>query len=364
MLRNDICRIIDANINHASEALRVLEDWARYSKDDKQISGKLKKIRHSINDLSSRCSNFVMSRESDLDVGKNIENNSRRNSVRDIIRANCKRFEEAMRVLSEYGQLVETSRWGVSEFENNRYEIYTIEKELLKNEKLLRLYNAKLYLVTNRDGFKSDRDFLNVIEQSVSGGVDIIQLREKNENETKILSLAKEIKSIISDAEVLFIINDRVDLALACDADGVHLGQDDLSVSEARKITPEGFIIGLSTHNIEQGKIIHELPLRADYLGVGPVFPTPTKLDYKAAGLEYVSWAKDNLKNIPWFAIGGIDEGNINKVIDAGAERIAVVRAIMNSTDSKIITKELKKRVINEDLPKGKSECRKGVTAK
>src|SRR3989338_6593226 len=105
MLRNDISRIIDANINRSSEALRVLEDWARYSKDNKQISEKLKKIRHSINNLLSDCSNFVMSRESGFDVGRSIENNSKRKSVRDIIRANCKRLEEALRVLSEYGQL-------------------------------------------------------------------------------------------------------------------------------------------------------------------------------------------------------------------------------------------------------------------
>ena len=294
MLRNDIYRIIDANINRSSEALRVLEDWARYSKDDKEISEKLKKIRHSLNNMLSSCPNFVMSRESVYDVGRELENNSKRKSVRDIIRANCKRLEESFRVLSEYGQLANID---VKSLENNRYEIYTIEKELLKNERILRLYNATLYLVTNKSNFKSDIDFLKVIEKSIEGGIDIIQLREKDESETKILSLAKEIKKIISGTDVLFLINDRVDLALAADADGVHLGQDDLSVIEARKITREGFIIGLSTHSMEQGKnavrAYGNTPL-ADYLGVGPVFPTPTKPDYKPAGLEYVSWAKDN----------------------------------------------------------------------
>ena len=356
MLRNDIYRIIDANMNRASEALRVLEDWARYSKDDKQIAEKLKKIRHSINNILSAHPNLVMHRESEFDVGKEIENNSERKSVRDIIRANCKRLEEAFRVLSEYGGLVKTSRWGVSEFENNRYEIYTIEKELLKNEKLLRLHNARLYLVAGKDVVSqrlyTDNEFLSIIEKSIEGGVDIIQLREKNENETKILNLAKEIRKIISGTDVLFIINDRVDLALAADADGVHLGQDDLSVSEARKITPEGFIIGLSTHSIEQGK--GALNSGVDYIGVGPVFQTPTKPDYKAAGLEYVSWAKDNLKNIPWFAIGGIDDGNINKVTDAGAKRVAIVRAIMNSNDPKSVTKKLKEKISSKEYAQSK----------
>ena len=352
MLRNDIYRIIDANINRASEALRVLEDWARYSKDNKQISEKLKKIRHFINSLLSEYPNLIRHRESELDIGRDIENNSGRKSVRDIIRANCKRAEESLRVLSEYGQLVETLKWSVSTFENYRYEIYTIEKELIKNEKLLRLYNAKLYLVAGRDvamqRLYTDHEFLSIVEKSVSGGINIIQLREKNENEIKILNLAKEIKRIISGTDVLFIINDRVDLALVCDADGVHLGQDDLPVSEARKITPEGFLIGLSTHSPEQGK--DGLISGADYLGVGPVFPTPTKPDYKAAGLEYVSWAKDNLKDIPWFAIGGIDENNLDKVITAGAGKIAVVRAIMNSSAPDKTIKKLKEFLMQGDL--------------
>ena len=347
MLRNNIYRIIDANINRASEALRVLEDWARYSKDDKEISEKLKKIRHSINNLLLSNPNLVMSRESENDVGRDIENNSERKSIRDIIRANCKRLEESFRILSEYGHLVETLWQSVSMFENHRYEIYTIEKELLKNEKLLRLHDAKLYLVTSRDTLSghlyTDNKFFSIVEGAVSGGIDIIQLREKNENEAKILSLAKEIKKIISGTDVLFLINDRVDLALACNADGVHLGQDDLSVNESRKITPEGFIIGLSTHSLIQGKT--GLISGADYLGVGPVFPTPTKPDYKAAGLEYVQWANKNLKEIPWFAIGGIDENNIHKVIEAGAIRIAVVRSIMNAADPKAMSKRLKQIV-------------------
>ena len=348
MLRNDIHRIIDANINRSSEALRVLEDWARFSGQraeirDQRLNLTLKKIRHDLNNILSFYPNFIMSRESVYDVGRDVESSSQRKSVRDIIRANCKRLEESLRVLSEYGQLINID---VKIFENNRYEIYTIEKELLKNEKLLRLYNARLYLVAGKSvasqHLYNDHEFLSIIEKAVSGGVDIIQLREKNENETKVLNLAKEIKKILSGTEVLFIVNDRVDLALACDADGVHLGQDDLSVGEARKITPDGFIIGLSTHSPEQGvKAIHELPL-PNYLGVGPVFPTPTKPDYKPAGLEYVSWAKDNLKNIPWFAIGGIDEGNIDKVIDAGAGKVAVVRAIMNSSDPKAAAEQLK----------------------
>lgn len=359
MAINEIYRIIDANINRASEALRVLEDWTRFRKFREQKTenrgqnlwnGKFKKIRHKINDTFSHVSNLILNRESVFDVGKNLESPSKKHTGRDVIRANCKRVEEALRVLAEYGQLLNVS---VEKLEECRFEIYTIEKELIKNEKLIRLQNSFLYLVAGRDAppgrLLDDNEFLSMIEKSIEGGVDIIQLREKNEKEAKILELAKEIKKIISKTEVLFIVNDRVDLALAADADGVHLGQDDMPISEARKITPEGFLIGLSTHNIEQGRgLINQTPT-PDYLAVGPVFPTPTKPDYKPCGLEYVNWASKNLQNIPWFAIGGINESNIGKVIDIGAKKVAVVRAIMNSKNPEIASRNLKEMLTERE---------------
>ena len=347
MSHNAIYRIVDANINRASEALRVLEDWVRFGKNNQDIAKKLKLIRHEINKLVLLNPNLILSRESIHDVGKNTGIESKKRNIKDIIRANCKRLEESLRVLSEYGNIVEAIH--ELPLENFRYEIYTIEKELIINEKLIRLQNANLYLVAGRDApagrFYNDNEFLSIIEKSVEGGIDIIQLREKKEKENKILELGKEIKKIINNTDVLFIINDRVDLALACNADGVHLGQDDMPVARARKIIPDGFIIGLSTHSQEQGKnfvgAYGNTPV-PDYLGVGPVFPTPTKPDYKPAGLEYVRWAGKNLKEIPWFAIGGIDETNIEKVINAGAGKIAVVREIMNADDPLKKTKSLK----------------------
>ena len=328
-MQNNIYRIIDANVNRLSEALRVLEDWARYIKDNQKITENLKNIRHETNNKFKEYPNLILSRDSEFDVGKEIENTSARKSIREVLKANFKRAEEATRVLSEYCHLINKEH--ISFFEKIRYELYSLEKEFLINERILRLKKSFLYLVTNRDSFSSDTDFLKVIEKAINNGVDIIQLREKKESEKNILRLGKEIKKIICGTEVLFIVNDRIDTALALEADGVHLGQDDLSIFEARKIVPDGFIIGLSTHSEEQGKI--GVNSGADYLGVGPVFPTPTKPDYKAAGLEYVTWASKNLNNIPWFAIGGIDETNIDKVIYAGANKIAVVRAIMHSNN-------------------------------
>jgi len=346
-MRNDLHRIIDANINRASEALRVIEEWARFSKDSIRISEKLKKIRHCINTSFLENNNLILSRESNLDIGKEIENTSKKNTIRGIIRANCKRAEEALRVLSEYGQLLNISESDIKNLELNRYEIYTLEKELIIAEKNIRLEKSELYFVATPGKDQNDSDFLSTIQEAIEGGVDIVQLRAKDKSEKEIINLGKETKKLTTNTETLFIVNDRIDLALLCEADGVHLGQDDLSISEAREITPEGFIIGLSTHFPEQGNIGQNSG--ADYLGVGPVFATPTKPDYIPAGLEYVKYASKNI-TLPWFAIGGIDESNIDKVINAGAKRVAVVRAILNAKDVKQAVKTLKGRFTCEQV--------------
>jgi len=342
MQKNDIYRIIDANINRACEALRVLEDYSRFTKDNLITTEKLKNIRHKINKLFYPFTNLILYRDSQNDIGEKIVNSSQRTTTKDIIRANSKRAEESLRALSEYGQLLSVN---IDELEQMRYEIYTVEKDLIKHERLIRLQNACLYLVAGREAlpehFYDDKTFLSVIEQSIKGGVDIIQLREKNGKESEVLKLAQEIKKLIYNTDILFIINDRLDLALAADADGVHLGQDDLPLDQARKISPTGFLIGLSTHSIEQGK--EGINSSADYLGIGPVFQTPTKPNYKVAGLEYVEWANKNSIDKPFFAIGGINETNVDKVINAGASKIAVVRAIMSSENPRQSAEEIKK---------------------
>lgn len=324
MTTNNINRILDANINRASEALRVLEEYTRFIQNNTSISENLKNIRHLVNGISSQFSNLILYRESENDVGKEIKNNSTRKCIKDIIRANSKRVEEALRCICEYGQILNLN---IQDLEKARYEIYSIEKELIKNEKIIRLQNAKLYLVANGD--------LQTIEKAIEGGINIIQLREKNSSEKEIIKLGNEIRKMTNGTEILFILNDRIDLALICGADGVHLGQDDTPISDARKITPSGFLIGLSTHSIEQGTL--GIKSGADYLGVGPVYATPTKPDYIPAGLDYVKWASKNI-NIPWFAIGGVNENNITEVIKHGAKGVAVVRAIMNSKSPKETT--------------------------
>ena len=191
-----------------------------------------------------------------------------------------------------------------------------------------RLLDKNLYLVTSSNGFESDDEFLDAIASALKGGIRLIQLREKTSEARRIISLGKKIRELTSIYEAVFIINDRIDIAQIVEADGVHLGQDDIDIHQAREIVGDKMIIGISTHAPHQAqKAIQD---GADYIGVGPIFTTPTKPGRVAVTTDYAKWCSENI-DIPWYAIGGIDLSNIDDVINAGASRIAVVRAIMNA---------------------------------
>jgi len=318
-------RIIDANLNRATEALRVIEEIARF-----WLDSQLKYLRHELAGvIDSNYASLLKSRDTEGDVGTSVINNTEKQDILDIFKANFKRLQQALRILAEYGQ---TAGVDISVFEKTRYESYTLEKnmfeELSKKLKLKRLEDKKLYLVTDRSKFSSTDEFLDAVASSLKGGVQIVQLREKIANAKEFIELGKKVKELCALYDALFIINDRVDIAHIIGADGVHLGQDDIDIDSARHLLGKDAIIGISTHSPEDAKAA--MALGSDYIGVGPVFETPTKPGRKSVGLEYVGWASKNV-NIPWFAIGGINSENVSEVINAGASRIAVVRAIINA---------------------------------
>lgn len=334
MKMTNLKRIIDANLNRATEAARILEEIARFLLDDEDLSAKLKDIRHKINSVQEEeYSKYLKARDTQNDVGVDIRNSTKRIDIENIFKANIKRLQQALRTLSEY--FIENKQ-NASLFEKLRYTSYTLEQimwDKLKDKYCqVKLTDKKLYLVTNSDKFESEDAFLDAIASALEGGVDILQFREKNMCAKKILELGKKIKLLCLQYDVLFIVNDRVDIAAILEADGVHLGQDDLDVKSAREILGEGAIIGVSTHAPEQAsKAVDD---GADYIGVGPVFATPTKQGRVPVGLEYVKWVSKNI-DIPAFAIGGIDGRNVDEVIKAGAKRVAVVRAIINAKSPK-----------------------------
>ncbi len=203
------------------------------------------------------------------------------------------------------------------------------------------MIDFKLYVIIDRKSSKG-RDPAYVAQEAIEGGADIIQLRDKESSAGEILKAGRAILDLTRRKKIPLIINDRVDIAVAVGADGVHLGQDDLPIGTARSMIGEGKIIGLSTHSVSQALEAQENG--ADYIGVGPVFSTPTKPDYKAVGVDLIREVRDRIR-IPFVVIGGIDGSNIDEVLAAGARRVAVVRAVCGAEDVRGAAKRLKERL-------------------
>jgi thiamine-phosphate pyrophosphorylase len=181
-----------------------------------------------------------------------------------------------------------------------------------------------------------------VVPAALAGGVDIVQLREKSAPDEAIVGAGRRLREICDEHGALLIVNDRPDLALECGADGVHVGQDDAPLDEVRATVGADLIVGVSTHSPEQ--VEAGLASVADYLGVGPVYATPTKAGRAPVGLELVRYAAEHAAAKPWFAIGGIDADNAPDVAAAGASRIAVVRAIRDAADPRAAAEALARR--------------------
>jgi thiamine-phosphate pyrophosphorylase len=189
---------------------------------------------------------------------------------------------------------------------------------------------GRLYLVATPRPHQSEAEFLARISAALSGGVDVLQLRCKDWEALPYLRLAERVRALAAAARLPFLVNDRPDVALAAGAHGVHLGQQDLPVDWARRILPDG-LIGRSSHQPADAE--RAIAERAAYFAVGPVWETPTKPGRKAAGLSYVRDVAARAIDIPWFAIGGITLENVQQVIDAGATRVALVRAVLDAPD-------------------------------
>jgi thiamine-phosphate pyrophosphorylase len=182
-----------------------------------------------------------------------------------------------------------------------------------------------LYVITP----SGKRDVVEFVQEAIEAGARVVQLREKDKN--KAYELGRRLRAITREKGVLLIINDWVDVARSIDADGVHLGQEDTPISEARRLLGKGKLIGKSTHSLEEA--LEAEREGADYVGIGPIYASKTK-DYEPIGPEVIRELRDRL-NIPFVAIGGINEGNIDEVLEAGARNIAMVSALSETEDLK-----------------------------
>jgi len=197
------------------------------------------------------------------------------------------------------------------------------------------------YLYGILDGDYVDRDnAVDVVKKMLIGGIDVLQLRAKNWTPETITELGREIHSLTREKEVPLVINDYPDVAVNIGAEGIHVGQDDLSVHEVRQTVGSDILVGLSTHSLEQAQLAATQEI--DYIGFGPLFSTPTKPDYPAIGTKEIAQVHQDHPELPVFCIGGIKDDNATSVIDAGARRIVVVSGILQAGDIEKYTKDLK----------------------
>jgi thiamine-phosphate pyrophosphorylase len=205
-----------------------------------------------------------------------------------------------------------------------------------------RLRAARLYLVIEAAAAR------DVVPAALRGGVDVVQLREKDAGDDDIVATGRELRSLCDEHGALLVVNDRSDIAVACGADGVHVGQDDEPVAAVRALVGPDVFIGLSTHSPEQVDAAEQDP-DVDYLGVGPVYETATKPGLEPVGLGLVAHAAAHARK-PWFAIGGIDAERVHAVVDAGADRVAVVRAIRDAGDPQAAAAALREALVREPV--------------
>jgi thiamine-phosphate pyrophosphorylase len=326
-----IARILDANLDRSREGLRIIEEWCRFGLNHSQLAQSCKEMRQEL--AQWHTADLRLARDTPADVGTSLSHpqEETRSNLENLLQANLCRVQEALRVLEEYGKLY-NPLMGES-FKQLRYQVYAIESQLLATHRLQQLKTARLYLVTS-----PSENLVAIVEASLKGGLTLVQYRDKNTDDLIRFENAQKLCQLCHDYGALFLVNDRVDLALAVNADGIHLGQQDLPIAIARQILGPNRIIGRSTTNPqEMAKAIAE---GADYIGVGPVYETPTKVGKAAAGLGYVSYAAEN-SPVPWFAIGGIDQTNLGDVLKAGAKQVAVVREIMQSPNPTEATQDL-----------------------
>ncbi len=341
----DLGRILDASANRAREGLRVIEDYARFVLDDPAITRRLKDVRHRLAQAERGLDPTLLieSRDAAGDVGAHIMTHTERirENPRAVLAANFKRIEESLRSLEEYSKLVDV--WLAGRFEVLRYDVYTIEKLTMTAVFSRRsLVDQRLMVLVG--GLPTLGDLTWVVAEAIKGGAEVIQLREKGSTDREFLRRARDVRILTAQAGVLFIVNDRPDLALLARAEGVHLGQDDVSQKDARRVLGPTAVVGVSTHTGDQ--LDAALLAGAGYMGVGPVFPSPTKdfSEPELAGLAFVEHAARTTTR-PWFAIGGVTEDNVDRVLDAGATRIAVSSAVIRSNRPARAVERLKARL-------------------
>lgn len=337
-----IYRIIDVNLNRCMESLRIIEDINRFYLNQKKTTLQLKNIRHNII-KHFKSSNLLPFRDTIKDTAKflNTPDEFKRKNIFEVIQSNCKRLQESSRVLEEFLKL--NDQKGAEMFKKIRFYIYNLEKKILTSIK--KEFDLSLYIIIDTNFIKI-KDIEITVNDIIKGGATIIQLRSKNMYGRHLLNTAKKIKNISEKFKIPFIMDDRIDIAIASDADGIHVGQKDLRPDLIRDKFFYNKIIGYSASN--EKEIKEGIKFKADYIGLGPAFQTNTKKDSgKPLGLQKVKqlYHKYN-KTIPIVVIGGINPDTIKMCLQADIKNFAIISSILESKNIKNTTSQFKRSIM------------------
>ena len=338
-----VYRTLDANFNRCQEGLRVLEEIARFSYNHSTLSACLKDLRHQLVHCFPEVwfSRFQSMRDVQGDVGRTTRSDDeyQRPDLDAVFNANASRIKQSLRTLEEFSKPL--SEQVASKVEELRYEFYRWESlASLSRTAAARMDHAEIYVLT--DGLASNGQFENWLKSLMVAPPDVIQLRDKKLNDRQLLERAQVLRRLTQGTQTLMVINDRPDIARLCNSDGVHVGQDELSVEAVRRIVGPDMLIGVSTHEV--GQLREAILHGAQYLGAGPTFPSETKLFEDFPGLDYLREAA-GFPDSPIFAIGGIDLENVDRVLETGIHRIAVSGCIARAKDPAEMVTQFRKKL-------------------
>lgn len=327
-----------------------MEEYCRFGLNNLSLASQAKGARHRLCEAIKSIDPILLisSRDADGDVGRamKVDGQLQRTSVEDCFAAASKRASEALRALAESTQAIEPQVAAI--MEELRFKVYSLEKRtvLLAYSKQ-KFKSVRLCVLINATQNTPESNVLSLIHTCVENGADCLQLRAKGLSDAEALTLADQFTSICKKSNVVSIINDRIDIALLTDADGVHLGQDDLPAERSRQLVHKPLIIGVSTHNLDE--LQKAIDSECDYVGLGPVYSSPTKPSVKVSGLDYIQQAIPIIDKagIHHLAIGGINQDNIGQLLNFGIQAIAVSASIVSSKNPAESCMALKKALSN-----------------
>ena len=335
-----VARVMDANANRAREALRVLEDAARFVLDDTTLCTQFKDIRHGLQGALAVLPTgwLEANRDAAHDVGTTIagEHESARSSHHHVTAAAGKRLGEALRSLEECMKTIDPVAAGT--LEQLRYRAYDAERDLLmRMGSAARRQWRVCVLLTESLCVHPWREVLAAV---IAGGADCIQVREKDMPGHELAERVRMVIAAARPAGVSVVVNDRADIALACGADGVHVGQGDMSIADVRRMAGTSLLVGVSTHSIIEARAARDAG--ADVCGVGAMFATSLKPAITPGGSNYLRAYLAECARVPHLAIGGITPANIGELRAAGCQGVAVSSVVCGAQDPARVVRSLR----------------------